>query len=69
MRHEINYPTETTYFIAYTDINPNANYGIVHPDQCLVTGQPNLWTSLSEAEWLKELKDVFNIIPDPELTE
>ena len=69
MRHEINYPTETTYFIAYTDTTTGVGYGIVHPDQCMETGQPNLWTSLSEAEWLKELKDVFNIIPDEELTE
>ena len=63
MAHEIKYPTEITYIIAYTDTTI-FGYGIVHPTQVMVTGQPYLWTSLSESEWLQELLDVFNTIPE-----
>mgnify|MGYP003136493774 FL=1 len=64
MRHEIKYPTQATYFIAYTDTTI-FGYGVVNPDQVMDTGQPYLWTSLSESEWLKELLNVFNTIPEP----
>ena len=64
MAHEIKYPTQATYFIAYTDTTV-FGYGVVYPDQVMDTGQPLLWTSLSEAEWLQELLDVFNTIPEP----
>ena len=64
MSHEIRYPTETTYIIAYTDTT-TFGYLVVHPTQVMRTGQPYLWTSLSEADWLKELLNVFNTIPEP----
>ena len=64
MKHEIKYPAQTTYFIAYTDTTV-FNYDLVNPDQVMTTGQPYLWTSLSESEWLKELLNVFNTIPEP----
>ena len=64
MRHEIKYPTQATYFIAYTDTTI-FGHGVVNPDQVMDTGQPYLWTSLSESEWLKELLNVFNTIPEP----
>ena len=63
MRQEIKYPTQATYFIAYTDTTI-FGYGLVQPTQVMTAGQPYLWTSLSEAEWLKELLDVFNTIPE-----
>ena len=62
MAHEIKYPTQRTYVIAYTDTTIS-NYAIVDPDQVMNTGQPYIWTSLSEAEWLQELLDVYNTIP------
>ena len=64
MRHEIKYPTEATYFIAYIDTTI-FSYDKVNPTQVMRTGQPYLWTSLSEADWLKELLNVFNTIPEP----
>tara|TARA_R100000654_G_scaffold24134_1_gene46844 strand:+ start:1008 stop:1226 length:219 start_codon:yes stop_codon:yes gene_type:complete len=66
MVHDINFPTERTYVIAYTNIDNTAYYTWVNPDQCFETGQPNLWTSLDETEWLEELNNVFGIVPDPD---
>jgi hypothetical protein len=37
--HEIKYPKETTYFIAYTDTT-TFGYGIVNSDQVMDSGQP-----------------------------
>jgi hypothetical protein len=64
--YEIKFPIETTYFIAYTNTDVFA-YGIVTPDQEMVTGQPILWTTLSEAEWLYKLEHDFKVIPEPEI--
>jgi hypothetical protein len=58
--NEIKYPTETTYFIAYTDTTTFA-YGIVNSEQVMDSGQPYLYTTLSEKEWLEELKNNFNV--------
>lgn len=60
---EIKYPTETTYFIAYTDTNI-FGYGVVTPEQVMDSGQPYFYTTLSEEEWLKELLTKFNTIPE-----
>jgi hypothetical protein len=60
--YEIKYPKETTYFIAYTD-NLIFGYGIVTPEQEMTTGQPFLWTTLSEAEWIYKLETEFNTFP------
>jgi len=60
---EIKYPTETTYFIAYTDTNI-FGYGIITPEQVMDSGQPYLYTTLSEEEWLEELLTKFNTIPN-----
>ena len=59
---EIKYPTEITYFIAYTD-TLIFGYGIVTPEQTMTTGQPLLYTTLIEADWLNELLTVFNTDP------
>ena len=60
---EIKYPTETTYFIAYTDTNI-FGYGIITPEQVMDSGQLYLYTTLNEEEWLKELLTKFNTIPE-----
>ena len=60
---EIKYPTATTYFIAYTD-TLIFGYGIVTPEQVMDSGQPYLYTTLSEDEWLYELLTKFNTIPE-----
>jgi hypothetical protein len=59
----IKYPKETTYFIAYTDTNI-FGYGIVNSDQVMTSGQPLLYTTLSEKEWLEELLTKFHTIPE-----
>jgi len=61
--NKIKYPTETTYFISYTDTNV-FGYGVVTPEQVMDSGQPYLYTTLSEEEWLKELLTKFNTIPE-----
>jgi hypothetical protein len=61
--HEIKYPKETTYFIAYTDTT-TFGYGIVNSDQVMDSGQPLLYTTLSEKEWLEELLTKFHTIPE-----
>ena len=60
---EIKNPTQTTYFIAYTD-TLIFGYGIVTPEQVMDSGQPYLYTTLSEDEWLYELLTKFNTIPE-----
>ena len=62
--YEIKFPSETTYFIAYTNTDVFA-YGIVTPEQEMTTGQPILWTTLSEAEWVYKLETEFNTNPFP----
>ena len=62
--YDITYPEQTTYFIAYTNTDIFA-YGMVEPDQEMTTGQPILWTTLDEAEWLYKLKTEFNTNPYP----
>jgi len=59
----IKYPKETTYFIAYTDTT-TFGYGIVNSDQVMDSGQPLLYTTLSEKEWLEELLTKFHTIPE-----
>ena len=61
--HEIKFPTQNTYWIAYTNTEI-FGYGICTPEQEMTTGQPYLYTTLDEQEWLKKLKNDFNVIPD-----
>lgn len=63
--YEIKFPEQTTYFIAYTDTDIFA-YGIVEPDQEMTTGQPILWTTLDEQEWVTKLETEFNTNPYPD---
>ena len=62
--YDIIYPEQTTYFIAYTNTDIFA-YGIVEPNQEMTTGQPILWTTLDEAEWILKLETEFNTNPYP----
>jgi hypothetical protein len=62
--YDIIYPEQTTYFIAYTNTEIFA-YGIVEPNQEMTTGQPILWTTLDEAEWVEKLENEFNTNPFP----
>ena len=61
--HEIKYPIEITYFIAYTNTDI-FGYGIVNSDNVMTTGQPLLYTTLIEADWLVELLIKFHTVPD-----
>jgi len=61
--YDIIYPEQTTYFIAYTNTDIFA-YGIVEPEQEMVTGQPNLWSTLDEEEWVNKLINDFNTNPN-----
>ena len=60
--YEIKYPEQTTYFIAYTNTEIFA-YGIVTSEQEMTTGQPILWTTFDEAEWVAKLESEFNTNP------
>ena len=53
---EIKYPTQRTYFIAYTNDRVCA-WGTVDPDQEMSSGQPNLYQTTDEAQWLAELQN------------
>lgn len=60
--YEIKYPQQTTYFIAYTNTEIFA-YGIVTSEQEMTTGQPILWTTFDESEWVEKLENEFNTNP------
>ena len=53
---EIKYPTEKTYFIAYTNDRVCA-WGSVNPDQEMSSGQPNLYQTTNETQWFAELQN------------
>jgi hypothetical protein len=61
--HEIKFPTQTTYFIAYTNSDIFA-YGEVNPDQQMTTGQPYLYQTTDRQEWVQTLINDFNTNPD-----
>jgi hypothetical protein len=64
MTFEINYPTQITYWIFWTDKVSNFVYGYTEPNQVTETNQPNYWTTTDEAEWLYKLETEFNTFPD-----
>ena len=59
----IKYPKGTTYFIAYADTNIFA-YGIVNNDQVMASGQPLLYTTTTEKEWVDELLKKYKTRPE-----
>jgi hypothetical protein len=61
--YEIKFPSETTYFIAYTNTEI-FGYGIVTPEQEMTTGQPYLYQTTNREEWVQTLINDFNTNPD-----
>jgi len=57
---EIKFPTEKTYFIAYTNDRLCA-WGSVETNQEMSTGQPNLYSTTNENEWMAELQN-YNVV-------
>lgn len=62
---EIKYPTENTYYIAYTNTIIFV-YGVVETTQEMTTGQPILWTTTNKQEWIDKLINDFNTNPETE---
>lgn len=64
----IEYPTETTYWIAYDTIPDEfVSYGKTTPEQSTITGRLYFWITLDELEWKdKLLVDFGVIVTDPE---
>jgi hypothetical protein len=54
--NEIKFPSVPTYFITYQDINILA-YGVVLPDQEMVSGLPFLYQTTNKSEWILELSN------------
>jgi hypothetical protein len=65
--YEIKFPKQITYFIAYTD-NLIFAYGSITPEQEMTTGQPYLWTTTDESDWIHKLETDFNIKIDNNMT-
>jgi hypothetical protein len=61
--HEIKFPTQDTYWIAYTNTDI-FGYGVCSPEQEMTTGQPYLYKTAYKSTWLKKLKKDFNVIFD-----
>ena len=61
--HQISFPTQTTYWIAYTDSSIFA-YGECTPEQEMQTGQPLLFSTTNREEWVNELINNFSTNPD-----
>ena len=52
---ELANPTQTTYWIAYSDDRTVVHYGKTEPEQSTTTGQPNLDTFLDINLWKEQL--------------
>jgi hypothetical protein len=60
----IEFPEVRTYWIAYTNTEI-FSYGYVDPDQELNSGQPYLYQTTNEDEWILELRVEFGVLyPD-----
>jgi hypothetical protein len=60
----INFPEVRTYWIAYTNTEI-FSYGYIDPDQELNSGQPYLYQTTNEDEWILELQTEFGVLyPD-----
>jgi hypothetical protein len=58
-KHEIKYPTQTTYWIAYTNTEI-FGYGECTQEQQMTTGQPFLFQTTDKEQWIEKLKNDFN---------
>jgi hypothetical protein len=62
--HNIEFPEVRTYWIAYTNTEI-FSYGYIDPDQELNSGQPYLYSTTNEDEWILELRTEFGVLyPD-----
>jgi hypothetical protein len=60
----INFPEVRTYWIAYTNTEI-FSYGYIDPNQELNSGQPYLYSTTDEDEWILELRTEFGVLyPD-----
>lgn len=60
----IEFPEVRTYWIAYTNTEI-FSYGYIDPDQELNSGQPYLYQTTNEDEWILELQTEFGVLyPD-----
>jgi hypothetical protein len=60
----IEFPEVRTYWIAYTNTEI-FSYGYIDPDQELNSGQPYLYSTTNEDEWILELQTEFGVLyPD-----
>jgi hypothetical protein len=60
----IEFPEVRTYWIAYTN-SEIFSYGYIDPDQELNSGQPYLYQTTNEDEWILELRVEFGVLyPD-----
>lgn len=62
---EIKFPEQLTYFIAYTDSAVYSS-GTVDTDQEMTTGQPFLYQTTVESEWIEELAKFDTETPSEE---
>ena len=65
MINSIKFPTQTKWFITYTDKDVIVSYGEVTPEQEMETGQPIMNVYDNEEEWLEVLIE-NGIDPYPE---
>ena len=65
MTNSIKFPTQTKWFITYTDKDVIVSYGEVTPEQEMETGQPIMNVYDNEEEWLEVLIE-NGIDPYPE---
>lgn len=55
MRHNIEFPNSTSYFIAYNSLTDTV-WGSCQPDQVMKTPYLNVWQTSNRAEWITELE-------------
>jgi len=55
MRHNIEFPNSTSYFIAWNSPT-DVVWGSCQPDQVMTTAFPNVWQTSNRAEWITELE-------------
>jgi hypothetical protein len=63
--HNIEFPEVRTYWIAYTNTEI-FSYGYIDPDQELNSGQPYLYSTTNEDEWIAKLETEFHTNPFPD---
>lgn len=63
--NSIQFPTQTTYYIAST--GADYCFGLVTPEQELITPHTALWTTLDQSEWVSKLEVDYGINPESRL--